>query len=264
VLDRLELQRGDLSIHVKLLRKDARFVVVLPDGELEVRGTTFAVAVASDATRQIRVVDGTVEVRLRGRDNFYVDSEHPWKTEGAVTPSAEGAPLALPRADTSARESPAGAAPSGTPKPPAQDREASPAPSRSIDSRGTSSTRWNQMYADAIRSYEANRFDDAARKFRYFVEKASDSPEREDAEFLCAVSLARAQRDDEAAAAAERFLGRYPRSIHSKDAALLIARTARGHGDCAKARSTLAPWIRDVNALKAALGACAPRDRDGG
>ena len=43
-----------------------RFLVELPDGELEVRGTTFTVSASATATERVAVEGGIVALRIRG------------------------------------------------------------------------------------------------------------------------------------------------------------------------------------------------------
>jgi ferric-dicitrate binding protein FerR (iron transport regulator) len=63
---RLALRRGDFELYVHKLDARQSFVLELPDGELEVRGTRFSVEVVDGQTRSVRVSEGLVALRLRG------------------------------------------------------------------------------------------------------------------------------------------------------------------------------------------------------
>ncbi len=65
-IEHVELVAGTLRVHVRPQGPGERFLVRLPDGEVEVRGTTFEVTVRDGATDHIRVDEGTVILRLRG------------------------------------------------------------------------------------------------------------------------------------------------------------------------------------------------------
>lgn len=60
-VERVELDNGALRVHVRHQVPGERFLVVLPDGELEVRGTTFEVFVEGGATTRVHVDEGVVD-----------------------------------------------------------------------------------------------------------------------------------------------------------------------------------------------------------
>jgi hypothetical protein len=214
-LERVELDDGTLRIHVRHQVPGERFLVELPDGELEVRGTTFEVSVASGTTTRVHVDEGVVELRIHGSDPIRLQAADEWGAP--VAPS-----LALPSAPTPA---------------------AAPAPT--LDKPVTSAaapTPDTANYDSAMSLLRAGHNDDAAAAFEAFVLAHAHAPEAEDASFLEAVALARAGRADAAALAAEHHLATFPRSFHRKDASTLVARAAIDRGDCAKAVAVLADW----------------------
>jgi hypothetical protein len=235
LVDRVKLERGEIAVHVKLVVEGSRFLVELPDGELEVRGTKFTAAVTDGKTQRVRVAEGRVDLRLRGQPPITVDADNPWAS------SPEVAPLVVPSAPPSA---PAVAA----------------APRTRPTLGALESGEDEQPYADAMESYESGRFEEAARRFHSFALRAKQAPESEDAAFLEAVSLARAGRREGAGRVAHHFLEEYPSSIHAKDAAVLVARDARARGDCTSVRAVLIPWLappRDPVVTRT-LGTCDP------
>lgn len=63
---RVRLVHGSAEFHVHPLRAGQRFLVDLPDGEIEVRGTRFVVAVNATETRYVVVTEGKVVLRRQG------------------------------------------------------------------------------------------------------------------------------------------------------------------------------------------------------
>jgi hypothetical protein len=229
LVERVRLDEGTLAVHVRPQRLGERFLVQLPDGEIEVRGTTFQVTVVGAATTRVQVEEGTVELRLVGPAPVRLGAGATWT-----------APVARPvgPAVDALRAAPSGA------------------PARSPDDGA-------DAYAGAMQLLQRGRDDDAAAAFHAFVLAYPRASQVEDASFLEAVALARAGRSDAAALTAERHLARFPRSFHGKEAAILVARVAAERGECDKARRVLAPWLGadgadgDVDA-RAALRACGP------
>lgn len=65
---RHRLVRGRLALHVAKLDPGQRFIVELPDGELEVKGTRFDVEVDGEGTRTVHCSEGQVALRIGGRE----------------------------------------------------------------------------------------------------------------------------------------------------------------------------------------------------
>jgi hypothetical protein len=236
-MERVRLDEGSLHVHVRPQLSGERFLVGLPDGEIEVRGTTFDVSVEDGATRRVQVEEGAVELRLRGLAPQRLTAADTWTRTPAPRP-AEVPPAA--QAAAPVPHAPASAARSG------------PSASATAADDGT------VAYAAAMEVLRAGEHAEAASAFHAFVLAYPRSPMAEDASFLEAVALARAGRADAAALAAEHHLASYPRSFHRKDAAVLVARAASSRGDCAKARAVLAPWMvagADAD-VRAALRSC--------
>jgi len=65
---RLRLFEGRIVADVKSAGKNKRFVVAIPSGEIEVRGTMFSVEVIPNGTEIVRVLEGIVEITDFSRD----------------------------------------------------------------------------------------------------------------------------------------------------------------------------------------------------
>ncbi len=229
-----------------------RFLVELPDGELEVRGTTFEVATSGGVTTRVAVEEGVVEVRLRSIVGELLlgagDTWHPLPDGGA---GAETAQKARARGDAKIASTGARLG--------SEVDAAVASASTAAGESGAPSMDGVEAYGAAITLWQGGRYAAAASAFHAYVVAHPRASQVEDASFLEAASLARAGRPDAAALAAEYHLARFPRSFHHKEAAILIARAARDRGDCAQARAVLAPWLGapvDPEAV-AALRSCA-------
>jgi ferric-dicitrate binding protein FerR (iron transport regulator) len=217
-VERIELEAGTLRVHVRPQSPSERFLVRLPDGEIEVRGTTFDVTAHDGTTRHVGVDEGTVVLRLRGLPELSLGPGASWEapapsptdpTAAAVVDAASGPPPIPRRAPAEAHDGDDGAS----------------------------------VYVGAVRSLRDGRYDAAAAAFHAFALAYPRATEAEDASFLEALSLARAGRIDAADLAAERHLESFPRSFHRREASILVAR-ARGHrGLCGEALGILAPWM---------------------
>jgi hypothetical protein len=218
-LETVALESGRVALRVRPQRIGERFLVSLPDGELEVRGTAFEVDVEGGSTRAVVVSEGAVDLRLEGRESVRLEAGASWPPPSAV-------PAPAPPAETrAARESPA-------------PREA-------------------DGYAVAMGLLRGGHNEEAAAAFHAFAQAHRGAPQAEDASFLEAVALARAGRSDAAALSAERHLAAFPRSFHRRDAAILVARAAAQRGECERAEAVLAGWNgKGDPEVQAALRAC--------
>jgi hypothetical protein len=65
-LARVVLAKGTSAVEVHRLSPGQRFLMVLPDGELEVHGTRFVVEVTGQRTKRVEVSEGVLSLRVRG------------------------------------------------------------------------------------------------------------------------------------------------------------------------------------------------------
>jgi TolA-binding protein len=235
-VEHVDLTDGEIRVHVRPQRAGERFLVELPDGAIEVRGTTFDVAVVEGVTAHVHVDEGTVELRLTGRTPVKLGVGETW----AAAPLATVEPSAGPPPAATVASKPLAARATTPPEAPAADDGAA-------------------AYGDAVRVLREGRAEDAAAAFHALLIAHPRSAQAEDASYLEAVALARAGRTDAAALAAEHHLASFPSSFHRKEAATLVARTAAQQGNCAKARSVMAPWTSGPASAetRTTLGACA-------
>lgn len=214
-VERVTLEDGALRIHVRHQEAGERFLVDAPDGVIEVRGTTFEVETFEGRTTRVAVDEGFVAWRMNGADEILLHAGESWKP---------------PRATAALRSTP----PRSTTSPPATPTATTTA--ATVDDG-------SDAYGSAVILLNDGELTRAADALASYLAAYPNGRDREDASYLRAVALARADRSDEAAAAAEQHLAAFPQSFHRKEASLLVARVARHHGDCDKARRVLAPWL---------------------
>jgi TolA-binding protein len=86
---------GRVAVHVEKLSHEQRFVMTLPDGELEVRGTRFIVEVKDGHTQRVEVTEGSVALRLPPvREELLRAGDH-WSAP-ETAPAGVPAPVAAP------------------------------------------------------------------------------------------------------------------------------------------------------------------------
>jgi ferric-dicitrate binding protein FerR (iron transport regulator) len=102
------LTRGTAAFQVDRLAPNQRFLLSLPDGDLEVRGTRFVVTVEAGKTQAVDVSDGKVALRINGRAEVVLSAGDRW-------PAGSGGPM-ISFVDLSPRRD-AGAPAPTTPKP---------------------------------------------------------------------------------------------------------------------------------------------------
>ena len=273
-VERVRLEDGTLRVHVRHQRAGERFLVTLPDGELEVRGTTFVVTASGGATARVEVEEGVVAVRVGGAPEVVLGPGAVWEAPARVvagtgtTPAnANGLTAAAAPAPTTALAPLTAAAlvPAGSPssvrstRVPAGKRDTAVRAARAATD-DTSENAADESYAAAVASMQRGEYGAAANALHDFVAAHPRAPQAEDASYLEAVALARSGRGDAAGLAAERHLAQFPQSFHRREAAFLAARAARDRGDCSAARALVAPWpgSQDARALLDAKACSSP------
>ncbi len=221
---RVALRSGRASFHVEHVKSGARFLVTLPDGEVEVRGTRFVVDVADGHTRSVAVSEGFVAVRVGAFEGLLHAGER-WPRD-SVDVGAEPATTAAAAATSAAS---ATATSEVAPPAPATSAAATSAPAASAPQAPVSmatalaltSPTPGPRFAEAMRAFSAGDYGNADRLFVAFVAAFPADTRAEDAMFLLAD--ARARRGDAvgAQAAARAYLVRFPSGLRAPAAARL-------------------------------------------
>jgi hypothetical protein len=209
---RLELQHGELSVHVVKLTAGQSFILRLPDGELEVRGTRFTVTADLGRTQRVGVSEGRVALRLRGRPEALLGAGQSWQLD-SVTPEASARAHSSP--PSTAVPAPSDAERGAKPPRPVTSARARPAaagaePSPSGD------------FAVAMASFSRGDFATAEQLFERFEAQHPQSSQVEDSLFLRAVARLRRGDGPGAQSLAAQYVRRYPRGFRADEAKRIV------------------------------------------
>ncbi len=196
----IDLVDGAASFAVPHLEGAQRFVVSLPDGEIEVRGTRFDVTVEDGVTRDVTVAEGRVVLRRRGDAELALRAGDHWSKIAPVLPPDVVAPSAptsshahsLPRATPSA-------APSASSAPSAASR-----------------------FAEAMAAFRGADYANAEPLLARFVVDFPNDSRREDAAYLRVVARWRLGDRPGAAALARAYIDAYPQGLRRVEAQRMI------------------------------------------
>jgi hypothetical protein len=216
---RLRLGSGSFMLEVDKLTAVQRFVLELPDGELEVIGTQFGVRVEPDGTRRVEVTEGRVALRLRDALPISLGAGESWTAEREAARAA--APPSVPAAEPPSTPAPAAAAPS-EPSLARARQTALPETKRALEppsrEQAAIAGTHNDDFAHAMAAFGAGDYGQAERLFQDFERRHAEDARQEDSTFLRAV--ARARRGDAAGARAiaRQYLERYPNGLRAPEA----------------------------------------------
>ncbi len=217
---RLRLGSGSFLVEVDKLTAVQRFVLDLPDGELEVIGTHFGVRVEPEGTRRVEVTEGRVALRLRDMPPISLGAGESWTAQREAARAAD--PPSVPAAERpSSPPALAAAKPRerslarARPKAPAETKRALEPPSG--EQAATAGTH-DDDFARAMAAFGAGDYGQAERLFQDFERRHPEDARREDSTFLRAV--ARVRRGDAAGAraTAREYLERYPNGLRAPEA----------------------------------------------
>jgi TolA-binding protein len=210
---RLQLREGEITLRISKLKTGQSFVLWLPDGELEVRGTTFTVELASGRTSRVAVREGLVALRLAAHPERLLGANQVWQAEAiaqpASSPSVEPAPLA----------SSAEISPSAAPRPPVMAPSIARAPAPALSSAEPSTA---TDFALAMATFSRGDFASAEQLFQRFEARHPHSSQLEDSLFLRALSRERRGDTAGARALASEYLRRYPGGFRAAEARRLV------------------------------------------
>lgn len=225
---RLRLGSGRFTLEVDKLTAVQRFVLELPDGELEVIGTQFGVRVEPEGTRRVEVTEGRVALRLRGALPISLGAGESWTAEREAARAADprsvpADPRSVPAAEPTSTPAPAPAAAAPSERSLARARQAAlPETKRALEppsgEQAATARTHNDDFARAMAAFGAGDYGQAERLFQDFERRHPEDARQEDSTFLRAV--ARARRGDAAGAraTAREYLERYPNGLRAPEA----------------------------------------------
>jgi TolA-binding protein len=210
------LVAGSLSIHVQKLEPAQSFVLELPDGQLEVRGTRFRVEADKAHTKSVSVSEGVVVLGVRGDGARVLRAGQSWarsdREQEAVERPAAISPTTAPSASAQPKPSPG-----------ARDGFVAPAASSSADREP------GRAFSLAMEAFDAGNNGLAEQRLRAFLRKYPGDSRSEDATFLCAVARARQGDRTGAARWAQRYLVAYPNGLRRREAEGMVRAAPSGN-----------------------------------
>jgi TolA-binding protein len=237
----LRLRAGNVEVQVDPLGPGQRFRVVVGDGEVEVRGTAFAVSAADDRLAGVSVSHGRVEIRPRDGTPAVLGPGQAWRAESA-------APRAIAPARPPVAAAPplvAGPAPSSPPVaaiPPRhlerrRARAVAVADSATAASGRAGPTMQESLYDDAWDAMRAGDFAKAAARFAGVVGAAPGGPLADEGAFWRAVATARAGRSAQAIDLFREMIDQYPASARRGEAGTMLGWLLVDDGRAGEARA---------------------------
>lgn len=185
---RVSLEHGTARFVVDHLLPAQHFVVSLPDGEIEVRGTSFTVRV-DHVTEDVRVDEGLVALRVDGVEHLLAAGTSWRRSHVAAVPAAAAPPSA-----------------SASSAPPVPKVSSAPASDGGV------------LFADAMKAFQDKNYSRADAFFSLFATTFKTDSRVEDALFLRAVCASRRGDNAGAATLARAYLDAYPAGFHVADA----------------------------------------------
>jgi hypothetical protein len=215
------LSEGMATFHVEHVRSGHRFLLALPDGEIEVRGTRFTVSVQHARTQSVEVSEGIVALRLTGQAERLLGAGERWvlpvPSEDVAKQTSEASPRkGLPSA-------PAASSKTRNPAlfpPAAEARSDTPSTDGGRAAEADRSAK-SQRFAAAVESFQQDHYAAADALLQAFLRDYPLDPRCEDASFLRAVAHARMGDRRGAADLARAYLAGFPHGLRRREASQL-------------------------------------------
>jgi TolA-binding protein len=207
---RVVLEAGSVAAHVQHLQAGQRFVMNLPDGELEVLGTRFFVQVDGGITRRVVVTEGVVALRLRDLGEHVVAAGESWTRPQPEAHAPESGVAGTTSAPSASADAPESHLSHPRPAPPEVGAaEAHPTP--------------GAEFGAAMAAFDAGHYADADARFARFTAQHPSEARAEDAFYLRAVIASKQQDATAAAARAHEYLARFPNGLRRTEMERLAA-----------------------------------------
>jgi hypothetical protein len=199
----VSLTDGAVWVHVERTRSEQKFVLTMPDGDIEVHGTRFLTVVGKGSTNRVQVTEGVVSLRLRGEPDRTLRAGDAWDR-----PIVEETPVA------------AIVAPSVAPSVPTKAIEGRPArAARSTDDTNKAPAEPEiDPFVSGVQAFRGGDYAAADDLLARFVREMPADSRIEDATFLRAVANARQGKKATAADLARSYLNRFPKGLRRPEA----------------------------------------------
>lgn len=224
---RLGLATGTYLVSVNKLSSGQRFLLQLPDGELEVRGTRFSVELAARETRRVSVREGRVALRIQGRSEVLLGAGDSWpatKAQAALPSARQQDAIEPPPPATATGSSPSPSAAGRASPTRSKGRVVEAAPSLLPPTESNSRSRAATDFANAMAAFNQGDFGTAERLFREFELRYPGNSHAEDVLFLRALTHSRRGDHAGASALAKEYLERYPAGFRVAEAKRMLGK----------------------------------------
>jgi TolA-binding protein len=207
---RAHLTAGAASFHVEHTRIGQRFLLHMPDAQIEVHGTRFRVEVRHGTTQHVEVSEGLVTLQRQGEPERRLYAGDVWDAPSNVQTNGDDA-LRARGGDASS------VAPEDGEAPPRNRTKSLP------DAR--SSGLQQDAFAAAVAAFRHGDYFKAEQLLDRFLDAMPNDARVEDAFFLKAVSRARTGDAHAAAQLARAYLDRFPNGLRRLEAERIAAGT---------------------------------------
>lgn len=237
---RIAAVRGRVEVSVDPLSAGQRFIAELPDGELEVKGTRFAVTTDAERTLGVEVTEGRVALRVGGEPERLLGAGQSWAPSAAPAPPVAAAPrepvpepvgskpsaaLAKARPIRAPVPKPEGVA-STPPWRAKEDDAAAGAPPDPAPAPGAPPNA-GADFVSAMAAFSSGDYARSDALFTAFAAAHPDDSRAEDALFLRAVARLRGGDAGGARAAARAYLERFPSGLRHEEAQRMVEPSQR-------------------------------------
>jgi len=208
---------GTASFYVEHARPGQRFLLQMPDGQIEVHGTRFRVEVRAGATSRVEVSEGVVALRLRDQPERLLRAGEVWDAASAREAEAAGGPIAFDTPGESATL--------------LLDENDASTPSARSGTRSVPNSRplaaAHDTFAAAVAAFRNGDYRKAEHVLDRFLDESPRDARVEDAWFMKAVARSRSGDSEGAAELAQVYLKRFPRGLRRLEAEKLAAGSSK-------------------------------------
>ncbi len=198
------VESGSYSVHVEKLTSAQRFVMRLPDGELEVHGTRFVVVVGPADTRSVAVSEGLVALRIRGNHELLLHPGDAWSMPVPAAPAVAASVSTVPAVSDAGESQKA-----------LQKRLPAAASSSASSALKPDA---GAAFTRAMAAYSRGDFAESERLFLAFEREFPKDARTEDSAFLRVTARSRRGDSEGARALAKEYLRRFPTGLRRVEA----------------------------------------------
>ena len=214
---RSALSDGVAGFHVQTLHAGQRFLLALPDGEIEVHGTRFVVSVRHGATESVEVSEGLVALRLKDSPERLLHAGERWPEIAPPSAPSSASSSAAPASAVAAHDPVA--APVPRPIRTATPPVGSTAATGPVPAVGENAA---ERFVAATGAFQSGSYARADTLLAGFLHDFPNDPRCEDAAFLRAMAHTRTGDREGAAKLAAAYLQSFPRGLRRPEAEQLV------------------------------------------